>query len=466
MSSVLPGSSDTIVAQATAGARSAIAVIRLSGPDAHRIAATVLTPWRPTPPRRAFLATLLHSTSDRPIDRGVVTVYHGPASYTGEDMVELSLHGGEVGPALAISTLLAAGARHALPGEFTRRAMLNGKLDLVQAEAIADLVDARSRAMHDVALDQLAGHLSARLNALREQIIELEALLAYDVDFPEEDNGPVAPARIAGTAHALLATLDTLLATSATGEMIRGGAVVVIAGAPNVGKSSLFNALIGARRAIVTEVPGTTRDALEVTIDVGQWPVRLIDTAGLRASSDVVERLGIEVAEEHVAHAMIVLACGETAASLADAVERIRALSTGTVIAVATKSDAHVPASVPVSRDALPDSAGVTPISVSALSGDGLANLLQRISNVLDAEHEPLSAGNPMLTRERHRVALERARVEVAAFLDAWTGGAGLPAIVSAVHLHAARGHLEELVGVLDVEQVLDRVFSSFCVGK
>lgn len=462
MSSVLPGSSDTIVAQATAGARSAIAVIRLSGPDAHRIAATVLTPWRPTPPRRAFLATLLHSTSDRPIDRGVVTVYHSPASYTGEDMVELSLHGGEVSPALAISTLLAAGARHALPGEFTRRAMLNGKLDLVQAEAIADLIDARSRAMHDAALDQLAGHLSAKLNALREHIIELEALLAYDVDFPEEDNGPVAPARIADTARGLLASLGTLLATSATGEMIRGGAVVVIAGAPNAGKSSLFNALIGARRAIVTEVPGTTRDALEATIDVGQWPVRLVDTAGLRASSDVVERLGIEVAEEHVAHAMIVLACGESAASLADAVERVRALSTGTVIAVATKSDTHVP----TSRDASSAPAGVTPISVSAVSGDGLAKLLQRISSVLDAEYEPLSAGNPMLTRERHRVALERARVEVAAFLDAWTGDAGLPAVVSAVHLHAARGHLEELVGVLDVEQVLDRVFSSFCVGK
>jgi len=462
MSSLLPGSTDTIVAQATAGARSALAVIRLSGPEAHRIGAMVLTPWRPSPPRVAFLATLHEAGNERPIDRGVVTVYRAPASYTGEDMVELSLHGGEIGPALAVSALLAAGARHALPGELTRRALLNGKLDLLQAEAIADLIDARSRAMHDVALEQLAGHLSARLNALRDQLIELEALLAYDVDFPEEDDGPVAPERIAETARAILATLDALLATASTGEMIRGGAVVVIAGAPNAGKSSLFNALVGTRRAIVTDVPGTTRDAIEATIDVGRWPVRLIDTAGLRSSSELVERLGIEVAEQHVARAMIVIVCGDTPVSLADAVERVKALSSAALIAVATKSDVHenMPADVTSTR------AKAAPIAVSALTGDGLAALLQRISDILDAEREPLSASNPMLTRERHRVALERARIEVAAFLEAWIGHAGLPTVVSAVHLHAARGHLEELVGAVDVEDVLDRVFSSFCVGK
>jgi tRNA modification GTPase len=462
MSSLLPGSSDTIVAQATAGARSALAVIRLSGPDAHRIGAMVLTPWRPSPPRIAFLTTLHEAGNDRAIDRGVVTVYRAPASYTGEDMVELSLHGGEIGPALAISALLAAGARHALPGELTRRALLNGKLDLLQAEAIADLIDARSRAMHDVALEQLAGHLSARLNALRDQLIELEALLAYDVDFPEEDDGPVAPARITDTARTILATLDALLATSSTGEMIRGGAIVVIAGAPNTGKSSLFNALIGTRRAIVTDVPGTTRDALEATIDVGRWPVRLIDTAGLRASSDLVERLGIEVAEQHVARAVIVVVCGDTPTSLADAVKRVQALSSATLIAVATKSDIHE--KMLSASTSARSSAAL--IAVSAMTGDGLLALLQRISDILDAEREPLSASNPMLTRERHRVALERARSEVAAFLEAWTSHAGLPTVVSAVHLHAARGDLEELVGAVDVEDVLDRVFSSFCVGK
>ncbi len=462
MSSILPGSSDTIVAQATIGARSALAVVRLSGPDAHRIAATLLIPWRPTPSRRAYLATLRDTERSRDIDRGIVTVYHAPASYTGENMVELSLHGGEVGPALAISTLLAAGARHALPGELTRRALLNGKLDLLQAEAIADLIDARSRAMHDVALEQLAGHLSARLNVLRDRIIELEALLAYDVDFPEEDDGPVAPGCITSTARDVLASIDALLATSLTGEMIRGGAIVVIAGAPNAGKSSLFNALIGMQRAIVTDMPGTTRDALEAVIDVGQWPVRLVDTAGLRASDDMIERLGIEVAEQHVANAVVVLVCGEDCTSLARAMERVRTLTTARLIAVATKSDAHGSSADELSSLAT-DIANVT---VSARTGNGLSVLLQRIIEILDNEREPLSTGNPVLTRERHRVALTHARTEIMAFIEAWTRVNAIPSIVSAVHLHSARGHLEELVGALDVEEVLDRVFSSFCVGK
>lgn len=454
MSSVLPGSSDTIVAPSTVGARSALAVIRLSGPDAHRIAGELLTPWRPTPARTAFLATLRDPHRQRDIDRGIVTVYHAPASFTGEDMVELSLHGGDIGPSLAISALLAAGARHALPGEFTKRALLNGKLDLLQAEAIADLIDAPSRAMHDAAMGQLAGHLSSRLNDLRDRIIEIEALLAYDVDFPEEDDGPIAPARITHAASDVLAMMDQLLATASTGEMIRTGAVVVIAGAPNAGKSSLFNALIGTQRAIVTDVPGTTRDALEAMIDVGPWPIRLVDTAGLRASTDTVERLGIDIAEQHVADAVVVLVCGDDASSLSSALDRVAALTSARTIAVATKSDLA----------SLRDAGGS--VSVSARTGAGLPALLQLIAEALNDAHSPLAADNPVLTRERHRLALARARAEIAAFVNAWTAQARIPAVVSAVHLHSARGHLEELIGVLDVEDVLDRVFSTFCVGK
>jgi tRNA modification GTPase len=392
------------------------------------------------------------------IDQCVVTVYEGPASYTGEDMVELSLHGGEVGPALALNALLAAGARLALPGELTRRALLNGKLDLLQAEAIADLIDSRSRAMHDVALDQLAGHLSARLRTLRSEIIELEALLAYDVDFPEEDDGPISSTRIDTAAQNILDTIDALLATAATGEMIRSGAAIVIAGAPNAGKSSLFNALVGTQRAIVTDVPGTTRDALEAVMDIGPWPVRLVDTAGLRSSDDLVERLGIEVAERQVKDAAIVLVCGDDADSLALALESVRPLTTATLLAVGTKSD----------RGQLPHAidAAVAYAAVSARTGDGLADLVRRIVEILDSERSPISASNPVLTRERHRVALTRAREEIAAFVQIRLDAMGLPATVAAVHLHSARGYLEELVGALDIEEVLDRVFSTFCVGK
>jgi tRNA modification GTPase len=376
-------------------------------------------------------------------------------------MIELSLHGGEIGPSLALNALLSCGARQALPGEFTRRALMNGKLDLLQAEAVADLVDSRSRAMHELALGQLAGHLSARLNALRVEIIELEALLAYDVDFPEEDDGPIAANRIEGAARDALVTIDGLLATTATGEMVRSGATIVIAGAPNTGKSSLFNALAGTQRAIVTDLPGTTRDALEAMMDIGPWPVRLVDTAGLRASTDVIERLGIEVAEQHVRNAAIVLVCGDDANSLALAIAKIRPLTSGILLVVGTKSDAGMlPAKLDERHERLDY------VTMSARTGEGLAGLVQRIVEILNRDHEPTSAEHPVLTRERHRVALTKARDEIAAFLQNCERGFELPATVAAVHLHSARGYLEELIGGLDVEEVLDRVFSTFCVGK
>jgi tRNA modification GTPase len=453
----LPGGSDTIAALATPSARSALAVIRLSGPDAHRIGSRVIVPWQNVP-RRAYLATLCEPESGKEIDRGIVTVFAAPRSFTGEDMIELSLHGGEIGPSLALNALLSCGARQALPGEFTRRALLNGKLDLLQAEAIGDLVDSRSHAMHDVALRQLAGHLSARLTALRTQIIELEALVAYDVDFPEEDDGPISSARIENAGRDAVASVDALLATTSTGELVRSGVTIVIAGAPNVGKSSLFNALAGTRRAIVTDIPGTTRDALEATMDFGPWPIRLVDTAGLRASSDAIERLGIEVAEEYLKNAMIVLVCGDDASSLTRAIERVRPLTNGHLLAVGTKSDTgNLPRTIDDTLDYL---------AVSANTGEGLDALVRRVVDLLDRDHEPMTSGTPLLTRERHRVALTKARSELAEFVAHSVNRFELPATVAAVHLHAARGHLEELVGAVDVEDVLDRVFSTFCVGK
>jgi len=384
-------------------------------------------------------------------------------------MIELSLHGGEVGPALAINALLASGARCALSGEFTRRALLNGKLDLLQAEAIADLVDARSRMMHHIALEQLSGHLSKWLETLRDEIIEVEALIAYDVDFPEEDNGPVAASRIDKAVRNVLETIDRLLATATTGEMIRTGAAVVIAGAPNAGKSSLFNALAGTQRAIVTDVPGTTRDAIEATIDIHEWPVRLVDTAGLRSSSDMVERLGIEVAAQQASNAAIVLVCGETLESLSTAMTNVRHLTRAPLIAVGTKSDTNKLSSTDVSALRTQHGAGMDDIdyvAVSAQTGDGLSELVQKIAEILDRDRAPLSGDSPILTRERHRMALVNARSEMAQFLEIWNNSSHLPATIAAVHLQSARAHLEELVGVLDVDEVLDRVFSSFCIGK
>ena len=453
----LPGTEDTIVALATPPGRGAIAIVRMSGPDAHRIAGRVLTPWRPTP-RQVYRATMRDPASGVIIDQPVVTVYVAPRSYTGEDLVELGVHGGHVGPARALAALIAAGARDALPGEFTRRAVAAGKMDLLQAEAVGDLVDARSAGMHAAALDQLAGHLSRTILALRDQLLGLEAMIAYEIDFPEEDSGPVARAQVLRAAREVTAALDRLLDTAPVGALLHHGALVVIAGAPNTGKSSLFNAVLGSRRAIVTEIPGTTRDAIEAVVEIGRWPVRLVDTAGLRHTDDLVERLGIQTTERYVREADVVLACGDDAAALEAAVSGARALSAKPVLAIRTKSD------LVAVEDEYPPHGGAA-LAVSAVTGDGLSALATALDQTLARSAGGGSVGGPMLTRERHLRAVRRAREEAVAFERAWDAGA-LPAPVAAVHLRAATTALEELIGAIDVEDVLDRVFSTFCVGK
>ena len=456
----LPGAEDTIAAIATARGRSALAVVRLSGPEARRIGAAVLTPFH-AEAGRAFLAELRSPAGGATIDRVIATSFHAPRSFTGEEMLELTTHGGLIVPALALEALLAAGAREALPGEFTRRAVANGKLDLLQAEAAADLVDARSPAMHRAALRQLEGGLTSRVGALRESVLALEALLAYELDFPEEDDGPLPRREVGARVAQLRAELDTLLASARTGEIVRDGAVVVLAGPPNSGKSSLFNALVGSARAIVTDIPGTTRDALEATIEIAEWPVRLVDTAGLReGGADIVEQLGIEVTHRYLARADLVLLCGESPELLARARRGIAALRSVPTLAVWTKSDLVPQGDL---NSIAPEPAA--PIPVSARTGAGLGALGDAIAATLVRLHPVADGAAVLLTRERHRRGVERAREEIAAFITGWEAGE-LPAPVLAVHLRAAGSALEELIGVVEREDVLDVVFRTFCIGK
>ena len=492
VSSALPGADDVIVALATAPGRSAVAVVRVSGRRAHEVAGRVVRPW-PAEARRAQLCAVHEPRgAAEVIDRALVTRFDRPRSYTGEDAVEIATHGGYAVPAAVVAALVAAGAREALPGEFTRRAVLNGKLDLVQAEAVGDLVDARSPAMRRAALAQLDGGLSRRVAALRDAVLDVEALIAYEIDFPEEDDGPLPRARVAAASDAVVVALDGLLATAPAGELVREGAIVVIAGAPNAGKSSLFNALVGEVRAIVTDVPGTTRDAIEAVVDGGAWPLRLVDTAGLRSTEDSVERLGIEVSERYLSRAHAVLACGEDEAALASAVTRVREVSEAPVVGVRTKCDRGAGrgaqgAGGPPHREgtALADRAVTeTPhtdppasgqpraprpaapvVRVSAETGAGLRELTETIGRVLAERHGAPPMDAPVVTRERQRRALAEAREEMALFGAAWREGA-LPAPVAAVHLRAASHALEELMGAVDVEEVLGRLFSTFCVGK
>jgi tRNA modification GTPase len=439
--------SDPIVALATAPGRSALAIVRLSGRGAFVVAARVIDGFQADPPRFARLATF-HAVDGSAIDRGLYTVFPGPASYTGDDLVELSCHGGLVVPVRLVAALQGAGARAAAAGEFTRRAVLNGKLDILQAEAVGDLIDATAPAQAGAALRQLDGGLSARLQELRERLLDAEALLGYDIDFPGEDDGPVPPARIATALEGAAEAAERLLATAPAGERLREGALIVLAGRPNAGKSSLFNALLGSERALVTETAGTTRDTIEAHTSFLGWPVRLADTAGLRSATERVEQLGVEVSRRWLGAADLVLLCVE--AGRPPGPDETAIAAARPTLVVRTKADLS------------PADAG--DLAVSSLTGLGLDQLRRTAGERLFGAQVQLADLEPALTRERHVEALRRA-------LDALRAArphlqSGGDAVLAAHHLREAVRVLDELIGVVDVEDVLGRIFAGFCVGK
>jgi tRNA modification GTPase len=444
---------DVIAAISTAPGRAAVALVRVSGREALAVAGRVLTPFRPDDVRRVRRARVHRPDSGEVLDDVLYVVYGDGASYTGEPTVEIWCHGGLLAPTEVLAALYTAGARPAEPGEFTRRAVLQGKLDLLQAEAIGDLVDATAPAQRRAALHQLDRGTSDRIAALRDRVLAVEALVSYDIDFPEEDDGPVRPERIAAALAETVAAVDELLATAAEGSRLRHGALCVIAGPPNAGKSSLFNALLGEDRAIVTEVPGTTRDAIEAPVVFGGFPFRLVDTAGLRDGGDRIEQLGIEVSRRFLGAADVVLYCAEAGAALQPAEAAFLAAVEVPVLVVRTKGDRAGPAP-----------AGEGDLVVSALTGSGVAEVRERLAAL--AFHGLTSGGDaaPVLTRERHRAALAHARQELDQFAEA--RAAGLDAAVAATHLRAAVTALESVIGLVTPADVLARVFATFCVGK
>jgi tRNA modification GTPase len=474
--------SDTIAAVATAPGRAALALLRISGPRAAAIAAGLTAeavegrPRRssaPLEPRRAALRRLVHPETGAVLDHAILTWFPGPASYTGEDLLEISCHGGAVVPSLLLDAACAAGARPAERGEFTRRAYLNGKLDLVQAEATVDLIDARSVRMGSAALFALERGLSRRIEELRTRAIELQALIAYDIDFPDEDDGPVERERVERAAEELENRIGALLRHAPEGEMLREGALTVIAGRPNAGKSSLFNALLGVERAIVTEEPGTTRDAIEALLSVDGYPFRLVDTAGLRRGAERIEGMGIEVAHAYLERADLALVCVESGRAAdreeREFVERLDGrLGPDRVLVVRTKADlsaarAGVHSVFIRLEDDGRESRRPVEIEVTAPEGEGLEELRRAM---LSATYAGLAdqAEQPLVTRRRHARALERAGEDLSDFRRAWAGGH--PPEISATHLGDAVLALEELLGVVTNEDVLDALFSSFCVGK
>ncbi|MGH8723699.1 MAG: tRNA uridine-5-carboxymethylaminomethyl(34) synthesis GTPase MnmE, partial [Burkholderiales bacterium] len=376
---------DTIAAIATPGGRGGIGVVRVSGPDVPRIAAAIL--GRLPEPRRATFGAF------GDVDEGIALYFPAPNSYTGEPVLELQGHGGPVVMHALLGACLDAGARLAEPGEFTRRAFLEGKLDLAQAEAVADLIDAASREAARSALRSLSGEFSSAIVQLQSRLVELRALTEAMLDFPEEELDALhrddAAARLEQVRGALAAVLDK----SRQGSLLRSGIHVVLAGRPNVGKSSLLNRLAGAERAIVTPVPGTTRDALREPIQIDGVPLVVVDTAGLRVSSDLVERLGIERTQRELEQADLVLTIFE-AGRRGDDLENLPA---GVVrIEVHNKADLVPGFTAPAGA-----------LAVSAKTGEGLERLRKAI---LEAAGWTSAGESVFLARERHLRALERAR--------------------------------------------------------
>ncbi|HEY7112926.1 MAG TPA: tRNA uridine-5-carboxymethylaminomethyl(34) synthesis GTPase MnmE [Thermoanaerobaculia bacterium] len=449
---------DTIVAPATPPGRSALAVIRISGPHAGDVL-RALAPRLPEPPapRRATLAAIVDDAGDA-IDRGLVTFFPGAASFTGEDVAEISVHGAPVVIARVLEAARAAGARLARPGEFTERAFWNGKIDLVRAEAIAELIEARTPAAARASLGRLEGGLSRRFAAAREDLFSAAAGLAAAIDFAE-DVGEAVPEGARAALGRAEAELGRLLETYRTGRLLAAGCRVAILGPPNAGKSTLFNVLAGSERAIVTDVPGTTRDALEATVDVGGVPVTVVDTAGLRETDDVVERIGVARAREEAARADLVLYVYEAAAEPDE--EGRRALACldrqgRPVRRVANKLDHATPSQAAAARA----EADLALCGLEAAAAEKLrAFLAAEITTRLDAE-----AGGDLLSSVRQRDLAVRARESSAEARASLARGESPE--YAASHVGAALEAFADLFGETTADDVLNRIFATFCIGK
>lgn len=452
--------SDTIAAIATPSGESALGIIRCSGPACLRLCAEAL--GKPAPaPRYATLARY-QSIQGHPLDEVIFTYYPQKNSFTGEAMLELSAHGNPYLLRKILDDLLARGCRLAEPGEFTKLAFLNGRMDLSQAEAVLDVIRARSDAALAAAQKQLSGSVGRSVQAFVARLLAIMAHLEAYIDFPEEDLPEEDQAGPAQELKALIADFTRLIATSSYSTLLREGARAVIIGLPNAGKSSLLNALAGEERAIVSDEPGTTRDYLETPILVGPYLLRLIDTAGLRDATGAIEQLGIAKTREQIAQADLLLIVADASATGSTALESLTkgfdsSLSHTRILVLENKAD--LPGFHPLT-DFFPASPH---LPVSAKTGQGLDILRDRLAKLLEQE---ISVPNQdaIIVNARHAHALEEARQSLQSALDKMAGD--LPAELVASELRLAIESLGQITGRIDNERMLDVLFSKFCIGK
>jgi tRNA modification GTPase len=443
---------DTIAALATAAGASAIAVVRISGPDARTIVERVI--GQIPAPRTAELR-VLKDRAGAEIDRGLVLFFPAPHSYTGEDLIELHCHGSPVVVSWLLETLYQHGARGALPGELTQRAFLNDKLDLAQAEAVADLITAGSRLAAQAALRSLAGEFSRRAAIVQQELMELRVLCEAWLDFPEEDLDAGAQAELAARGATLDAELSAIEEHAAQGIVLHDGLRLAIAGQPNVGKSSLLNRLAGYDAAIVTDVPGTTRDTIRERLSLDGVPLEIVDTAGLRPTQDPVEREGVRRARRAIDVADHVLWIADIRAGLEAALAgAAAALPPDTPFTIVLNKTDLVGAAGP------PRTAGTTPVlEISALTGEGVRELAQHLKKLAGWND---SIGGTFSARQRHVDALRRARAHVARATPELNGHLE----IAAEELRGAQAALGELTGEVTSDDLLGKIFATFCIGK
>jgi tRNA modification GTPase len=443
---------ETIVAVATPPGYGAVSIVRLSGPAAFAIATRII--GRAPQPGMSARAVFRDADGER-IDDGLVLAFRGPRSYTGEDVVELQGHGGAVVSEWLLETALAHGARAAKPGEFTLRAFLNDKIDLAQAEAVADLIDSGSRAAARAAARSLAGRFSDAVNALQRDLTALRVQIEAHLDFPDEDIDAVTGARLEQALERLLADVARLHRDAQQGVVLRDGISVAIAGPPNAGKSSLLNRLAGYDVAIVTDIPGTTRDVLRERLVLDGLPVHIVDTAGLRATDDPIEVEGVKRAQAEVARADRVLWVSDVREGVATAIAQMRAAveRDQAVTLVLNKADL-------LSAPPRLDPAIATPvIALSALTGQGVGDLITHLKSVAgwsDAAEGTFSA------RRRHLDAIER----TSAHLEECQKQLSAALELAAEELRGAQRALSEITGEITSDDLLGEIFASFCIGK
>lgn len=449
-------SRETIAAIATAPGVGAIGILRISGPAAAAIARTVVGEL--PRPRTAALRSFRDISGDA-LDQGIALWYPAPGSFTGEDLIELQGHGGPRVLDLLLQVALTLGARPARPGEFTERAFLNGKLDLSQAEAIADLIEAATTTQARLASRSLHGAFSRRIRALGDQLTRLRVLIEASLDFPDDElDGPLLDQR---ELQALITDTDQLIAGAQQGELVRDGLLVVIAGPPNAGKSSLMNALSGTDAAIVTDIPGTTRDLLRNEIQIDGLPLRLIDTAGLRDSTDPIETEGIRRARAQIEQAdHLLLVIDDTDGSIA-AEPRPNDLLGAECPAAPVTTLIRNKVDLSGRAPGLRERAGYTELSCSALTGDGIAMLQRHLKAA--AGYQGPEAGE-FLARRRHLDALRRCSDRLSHASIAWAASA--PPELVAEDLRLAQTALGEITGEVSSDDLLGRIFSEFCIGK